>query len=774
MRSFLKVWLFFALCISQSALGATGDIVSATVLGVSPHEGWVVSIEIEGWSAATSLAVVSGFGTTVDQVGNNPLVSSAKGSMTVVSQGYSESGGAYTLGTRNRTIYVSRAVQLAYPSQATIDTTTSGSNLVVKCALTDYVYVNDNTGVGNSGTAPTITTLSGLFTSNLGSSNAVTALTVTNNSTKVYPKVKAAWVDIPGGRVGSTYTGRLSCGHAYGQGQPVVGVQFILTDTAANTVTISTTEAVSEKSVRFPTLPRIQCYKGVGSTTALTDGLGITVDAIAYPYIGNAASRFVSSSFSATSGQQHLRPRFHMLDRSGTAYPTVYAYANPASPSGSPVASTTAATARANPYATCWAAIAGARAFILANYGKANNCDGAIIRLMDNSGAGQLFAWGSEVSSSSMVAPYAMLIIQPDPLNTSTVTFQNRAAFTQAMYCTRMRLENVIISPTDANQSNYISPVASDDWLVSTNCTYNCLSTSPSKPLYTSGMNNVITYEGQFNNWYVNAWRNCMWPTFAGIVTTNIATNPTAIMGFRYDATPTTGNVYQTGTEASLFGVSSAQSNGYVAFGEITHNVPTALGAQNGASGVLTNYYFGHIALHRWTGSVSAQPAMLFGNSNIDVFFEHITSLYQRWNNENEGLVDHPYDRVHFNGCAAYYHAYKEDVFGSNGTMTSAWAQLYGTSRKNDWNGKNGAPPNWDGLYSYLSSSGTGIFDPGSFNSNLDATPRPESVLIGIMAKGTATSKFDQDGIPIDNNGAGSTGAKQPKITLGSGLMLSF
>src|SRR5512145_993495 len=165
---------------------AAGDILSCTIDPL----GWKATVVIEGFKDGGAYAW--GFTTSANKIN---IPSAAKVVFTVVSEGYNSSG---VLGTITRTIYGTETLRNPYPNEATLQETEAGGNLSIVIALSEPIYDDDNTGVGKSGTAPTVSIAAGWYTdSGTGGSsapnNACTNLAVTNNSTLDYPKVIGNW-----------------------------------------------------------------------------------------------------------------------------------------------------------------------------------------------------------------------------------------------------------------------------------------------------------------------------------------------------------------------------------------------------------------------------------------------------------------------------------------------------------------------------------------------------------------------------------------------------
>jgi len=127
------------------AYAATGDITGVEISpsGAEPY-GACADITIDGFTTGKVVDFGSGYGAQLDyaDIGAATIV------FTVVSEGYDSTG---TLGTVTRTVYATSVVRKPYPNDADDQ---EPSATVIRVALSDFIYVDDNTGAGKSGTAP--------------------------------------------------------------------------------------------------------------------------------------------------------------------------------------------------------------------------------------------------------------------------------------------------------------------------------------------------------------------------------------------------------------------------------------------------------------------------------------------------------------------------------------------------------------------------------------------------------------------------------------------
>lgn len=430
---------------------ATGDVLSVTVLGSTDHNGWVAEITVEGWSAAASLAMVNGWGAN-----NDP--STAKGVLTVVSHSFDNTGSATTI---TRTLYVSRILRKASPNDADFDTTTSGSDLVIKVALNSVVYAKDKSGVGNSGTDPTITIAAGLFTSDLGSSAAVTDLAVTNNSARAYPLPFGQWL------CGRDYQRRRAVGSTFSLGflgRCKHGVAAVKFDAVGGTSAHSQSSTVaSESAVQFTNGSGKYCNARTASIdgSGFTQGETISCDTTVYPLVGDTA--FTTTTHAADDTARNRGTMAVICNKTGAL--TVYGAVDGVG--GSPATSSSEATARTTPYATIAAALnAGATEVVLE--------------------AGTHTIWGASVTAS---ANTFWKIVRPA---TGVTRAQAIIAFTTDVpshNTTYLCVRNCTIQGSSTNNVSYFSGSNRNLWL--DGCITVKGTTSPAAPI---GYQNVVCY----------------------------------------------------------------------------------------------------------------------------------------------------------------------------------------------------------------------------------------------------------------------------------------
>ena len=366
-----------------------------------------MSITADGYHADITIAGLAVGGTYSFGLGgsfNDPDAGIPKMTFWVTSLGFDDSGNATTI---LRKIYGVKSQRKAYPNQAQLEETTSGSDVIVRVLLSDYVYQKDNVGGGNSGVAVTMDCLSGWYTSGGTPNNAYTGFIATNNSTAPYPKVIANWY-WPGYEViqGSTGISRIGAFHAYGQqGRPVRVVKHTVTD---GTTTVTTYVRDMEIDWSMGDALPIPEYIARWSNTGFTQGATLTQNFVAYPWIGDTAS-LIDTSLGTADPTASYGPRTLVCDKNST-YGTTIAYVDSTSGNDTTGIATDIANdaaASAAPCLTIGAAAVKISAYNNANRGR-NDCGGGIIYLKAGSHA---FAGSSTAAIGT--TPAAWCTIQP-------------------------------------------------------------------------------------------------------------------------------------------------------------------------------------------------------------------------------------------------------------------------------------------------------------------------------------------------------------------------
>ncbi len=390
----------------------TGDILSVEIL----VNGREADIKIEG--LGTGGTYDFGLGAL-----NDPSTGTPKITFAVVSMGYDTTG---TATTRARSVYGVKAVRKVYPNQASAEETVSGSDVIVRVVLSDWIYAADDSSGGtngNSGTAPTGIILTGFYTETGTPNNASSSSTfaVTNSSTLEYPKVVANWSwpehleritgDFALHVVGFHQSAR--------NGRPLACVKFTATDTHANTVTSVVTDMTIDRAAG-DVIP-VPEYIGNFPVASLTNGDLVTCNFIAYPWVGDSGS-LMNSDLVANGGSGTAQPTplvgpvVKLNDKSAT-YQRTFAFVATAADGGNDTTGAVVARAayasdalaeagsKATPFLTVGKAVTAIAAYNNAQYGRNDTGGGEVIV-----GAGNFTLAGSAVTPGN--DPSAWLIVR--------------------------------------------------------------------------------------------------------------------------------------------------------------------------------------------------------------------------------------------------------------------------------------------------------------------------------------------------------------------------
>lgn len=286
---------------------AQGDIISFTVNST----GYQAEIEIEGMGVSGSIN--SGFPDFENTLftSSNPTLT-----MTVYSKGFTDNGG-FTYITRS--LVGTKFVRMPSPYEAFADHRITGSNVVVKINLSDFIYSEDTGSVSISAS---------YYTSASINSNTISNLSINNSSVVNYPKVIGNWYwpcwDIA---TGSHYRLRMGAFHRSAeQGRPVRFVKFTGKDNSGNTVSDIVLNATVDTGMR-DAVPVVEYVYDMPLST-LTQGQLITCSFAAYPWYGNSGSILDTSLSQFTHsmigiGTPYYANTFFLNDKNNTYGQTI-------------------------------------------------------------------------------------------------------------------------------------------------------------------------------------------------------------------------------------------------------------------------------------------------------------------------------------------------------------------------------------------------------------------------------------------------------------------
>lgn len=287
-------WLY-----SSWTAAVTGiSVPSTTPASPATRDITDVTIEAGGWSALVTVKGWSGSAGSITYSYGDEAAGTSKFRMQVFSEGYDSAGNLKVI---ERMVYGTTTIRKAYPSHASKDETTSGSDEVIRVALSDCVYGDDNTGAGKSGRAPIVTIDAGWATYS-GNGTTATYLTCTNNSTNAYPTAVATWDEVAGvvtrDRVQSNFV--LAC-NAFHR----LGVACVRFDATGQTSSVNANAYVTSvtKTQRTRTSLYGQAYQTTITLSAFTQGELIDCRFRVYPKIGDASAVIDTDSYTASTDE---------------------------------------------------------------------------------------------------------------------------------------------------------------------------------------------------------------------------------------------------------------------------------------------------------------------------------------------------------------------------------------------------------------------------------------------------------------------------------------
>lgn len=366
----------------------------------------------------------------------------------VASRGNDAAGNVTTV---NRQVIAMRVARLPHPNSTSLDVTNNGNGtLTARFILSEYIHTGD---------VITCTTLAAWYTG----MQAETSRPVINDLSIPYFTPCGTWIRHDREIINeATYTPKLVIGHAYARNRLAVrAVRFILTDQTGNSVqsalvtdTQLETYSASGLSAEFWGTPV--------SLATLNQGDLVTVDAIIYPWIGDA---FQLSVHGDVYPSQNLSTLRIISNRTG-AYGTAYAYVSNTGNNTTGVVSATPATAEASPYLTIAAAAAAISVFNNANFGR-NNASGGVIRLEAGTYVHATFA-------SVVVGEAPLQIEAANPANRNTTIYQFTTSVTNG-FPDRIKLKDLRLQKGAAGSITFIDMNATLATIANFTCvTENC------------------------------------------------------------------------------------------------------------------------------------------------------------------------------------------------------------------------------------------------------------------------------------------------------------
>ena len=372
----------------------TGGFKSLTIVDSTPIDP-ISTIGIDG-SAWVASVVLKGTTSTVGTLDASKLT------IQVSDPGYTAAGGTTTV---TRTITGVAHLKRQNPNGNSRMISTDGTDLTLLITLDDWIYAGT--------TIVSAAIASGFYTG----SAATTSASNTNNSEEDYPKPTFAWINLQNERsTGSTHYVEGCFAHRHGRaGQMIAFAEYYATD---GTHTDSAETVGSTILSTLQTRGNIaEAWAATVSMSTQTQGGTSKIIARGYPWIGDSSAVLDLSADGYTwPTPKPLTPLRVLCDRTG-GYGGAFAYVDGVG-AGTPAVSSSATTARANPYATIQAALAAVVSWNNSNKSH-NDSGGASIRLIDAAGSNKLYT----INANVLGTPGATwCVVEPDPTNTGAVS----------------------------------------------------------------------------------------------------------------------------------------------------------------------------------------------------------------------------------------------------------------------------------------------------------------------------------------------------------------
>lgn len=707
------------------------------------------TIRADGWTVLVTIpdAVVGGtydLGTDAE-----PAVS-----MTVTSKSWSVDGVETTL---DRTVYGKAVLRKPYPDQLVKDEVVNGTGIDVPVVLNDYIYADET--ISNVTVAAGFHTDSGDGGSGLPST--VQTATPTNSSSFPYRKPIAMWLNHDLDWVkANTYNVQMAVAHKdFQNGLPVRAVKFIATDTHShNTSVVASTMVKRDFAITGLSAP---VFSGDLDFSGLTQGDMVTIDAIIYPWIGDAFQVSVD-------GDAYPSPNLTVIkvlnDRTG-AYGTVYAYVDGVG-GGTPACHTNPVTARATPYATVSLAAAGLQAYIYSTFGR-NNISGGIVRLEVGTHVHGSF-------SARAVGEIPLIIEAADIADKATTIYQDAGVSTWGSIPKKLKIRNIVLKKT-ANVGCFESSPNSASIFVVENITFEGI--AENAYYWIEGVGEFIMIDCDGTDWkQCNGAANVMKHTkligcngFMGGTVYSAIGSKTLNGSYNACQNATPGNAYYPLAKGAMLGwcfigqPENATYNILIDKAEIDERGLAIVGNVIEQSGGMSGPC---VSVQDEATSLATQNYIEVGNTFVG---SRTNELYQGYDAEYQ----HHSGISSLNVCYAWNS--KSDVFAQNPLCTGNWEIIYrvGSKCRCIFGGDNGAvgvgawagevlavgdvsPANTPIITDWLNDQSFTVGGAG----NGDYTPGPLTELPQIPAGQTAYP-YDLLGRAIPTDGTAFVGAVQ-------------
>jgi hypothetical protein len=297
---------------------------------------------------------------------------------------------------------------------------TAGSDVDVYLALSDAIYDSD--------TVTSVTIASGAYGASNASQSAI--LTVGNSSTLAYEKPDPVSLTLPWNITGNSLDCRLFAFHpSFANGRTLDSVIYKVVDSTGAVVLTGSPVTTMVRSTALTGVRKVPEFYQSLDISSLPDGALYGLAFEAYPRIGDNAYKSLTDGFGSATPSINMAPTANVSkvtpfrkDAAGT-FGRIFAYADSvAGNDGTGVASATAATAAASPFATISAAASAIQTLSNSSLSR-NNMANHVIRLVGPSGGAQrtfVGFHGTTNTMSSRAKGDVWLTIERDPATSAS------------------------------------------------------------------------------------------------------------------------------------------------------------------------------------------------------------------------------------------------------------------------------------------------------------------------------------------------------------------
>ncbi len=329
-----------------------------------------VEIAADGWSAYVTL---EGMGQDTAAVSYDLSPTTLPGlTFTVTSPGFDASGNPVSV---TREVIASRVVREAYPTQTYLDHKAVDGNLVVRVALSEYMYSGETFNV----TARPGWAVANLTGGAISSTADAAAAVELNGSALTFASVKpiAQFVTPDHQVVGTTLHVEVTAASAFAAiDQEVRAVKYIVSDQHGHqTTTVVNADSVSSWGVGDA--KPVTSFGADINTAIFTEGDLLTVHAQVLPFAGEMVESVAAST--AIANPMAFADQVYVLDKDGN-FGKSYAYVNASVAAGSGAVNLDPALAALTPFRTIAAAMTAMATYNQANLGR-STLDNSEIRL---------------------------------------------------------------------------------------------------------------------------------------------------------------------------------------------------------------------------------------------------------------------------------------------------------------------------------------------------------------------------------------------------------